>query len=104
MEVPLPKHSNIRMNLDCQPLLFPDNPQQSVSIFLNGKPIEKIPLRSNRHRYLVILPKKELLNSPNTVEFRYTYARAPQDVLPNSQDTRLLAVAWHSIDFVKIDQ
>ena len=64
---------------------------------VNGDPVEI--LRTNGAFRGVVVPAGE-----STVEFRYAYARTPRDVLPNSGDTRLLAVSWHSIDFVKSDQ
>ena len=103
LEIPLPKGGNIQMNLEGHPFLFPDHPQQRVSIFLNGTIVEELSLRSNRHKYSVILPQEKLLHSLNTVELRYAYSRRPQDVLPNSPDDRLLAVAWYSIDFAEPD-
>ncbi len=103
LEVPSPRGGDIQMTLECHSFLFPDNPQQSVSIALNGTMIEQLALRPNRHKYTVILPKEALLDPINIVEFRYAYARRPQHVLPDSSDDRLLAVAWYSIDFAELD-
>ena len=103
LKILLPTSRDIKMDFECHPFQYPDNPQQRVSIVLNGTVIEEIPLRSNQHQYSVILPKKALLASLNTVELRYAYARQPQKVLPDSKDNRLLAVAWYSIDFVELD-
>jgi hypothetical protein len=103
LTVPLPKRGDIQMGFEASPFVFPNSPQQRVSIVLNGTVIEEVPLRPGVHRYSVILPDEALLDSQDTLEFRYAYARAPWDVLPNSPDVRVLAVAWSSIDFEELD-
>src|SRR3989475_9403915 len=99
LRVPLPKHGDLRMDFEANPFVFPNSPQQRVAIVLNGTTIEEVPLRSGLHQYSVILPQKALLDSPNTLQFHYAYARVPQEVLANSADVRRLAVAWNSITF-----
>jgi hypothetical protein len=49
-----------------------------------------------------MLPAGALSGSLDTIEFRYAYARMPREVLRESPDTRLLAVAWYSIDFTAV--
>jgi len=99
LRLPLPKHGDIRMDFEASPFVFPRGPEQRVAIVLNGTVIEEVPLRPGLNRYSVILPQKALLDPPNTLWFRYAYARVPQEVLPHSADTRALGVAWYSIDF-----
>ena len=98
LELPLPTGTDIRMTFDCKPYRFPDNPQQIVSVVLNGTVFQRVPLRPDRQRYDVVLPKAAARSGVNTLEFRYAYARQPKDVEANSQDTRALAVAWYSIE------
>ena len=99
LTVQFPSGGDIRMSFRALPFVFPGSPPQSVLVVLNGTVVEEIPLREGLEQYSVILPEEVLHDSPNTIEFRYAYARAPRDVLPNSSDIRVLAVAWYSIDF-----
>ena len=99
LRVLLPSRSDVRMDFEVNPFTFPNNPPQRVSILLNETMIGEVSLSPGLQKYSVTLPANVLLESPNTLEFRYAYARAPRDVVPNSADTRKLAVAWYSIDF-----
>ena len=103
LRVPLPKGGDIRMDIEASPFVFPDAPQQHVSVFLNGTIVDVLPLRPGLHVYSVVLPAELLVDSPSIVEFHYAYARAPVDVLPNSPDTRKLGVAWRSFEFAELD-
>jgi hypothetical protein len=69
---------------------------------LNGTVVEEVPLRPGLHQYSVVLPRITLRDSPNMLEFRYAYARMPQEVQPDSPDRRTLAVAWYSIDLARV--
>ncbi|MEO6223186.1 MAG: GDSL-type esterase/lipase family protein [Vicinamibacterales bacterium] len=104
LELPLPEGKDLKMTFECQPLRFPGNPQQAVTIVLNGTVIEKVLLGSDAGAYSVVLPKAAIHQPLNTLEFRYGYARRSMDVQPGSTDTRTLAVAWHLIDFAGIDR
>ena len=66
--------------------------------------IEELALSPDRQKYSVILPEEKLLDSMDTLEFHYVYTRRPEEVFENQEDTRLLAVAWHSIDFEEPDR
>jgi hypothetical protein len=104
LEIPLQTGKDLRMTFECQPLRFPGNPEQAVTIVLNGKVIGTVPLRADPSSYSVILPKAAILEPMNNLEFRYAYARRLVDVQPGSSDTRVLGVAWHSIDFAGMDR
>lgn len=103
LTVPLPTAGDIRMDFEVLPFVFRRSPQQRVTIVLNGTVIEELELRPGLQRYSVILPAAALRESLDTLEFRYAYARAPQEVLRNSLDVRLLAVAWYSIEFAVLN-
>ncbi|MBI4342462.1 MAG: hypothetical protein HY599_03735 [Candidatus Omnitrophica bacterium] len=102
LTIPLPTGTDIRMDFEALPFAFSRSPQQRVSVILNGTVIEEVPLRPGLQKYSVILPADVVLGAPDTLEFRYAYARAPQDVLRLSSDSRMLAVAWYSVDFFRI--
>lgn len=103
LTLPLPTGGDIRMDFEVLPFVFPGSPRQRVSIVLNGRVIKEVSLRPGLQKYSVILPGEALLDSRHTLEFRYAYARAPRDVIPNAQDLRTLAVAWYSVDFSAVN-
>ncbi len=103
LTVPLPTGGDIRMDFEALPFVFRRSPRQRVTIVLNGTVIEELELRPRLQRYSVILPAEALRESLDILEFRYAYARAPQEVLRNSLDVRRLAVAWYSIDFAALN-
>ena len=98
LQVPLPTDRDIEMRLEGQPFLFPNSLPQHVSVVLNGTALEQFPMSADRQRYSVVLPK-EYLRDLNTLELRYAYSRRSQDVLPDSSDSRELAVSWYTIEF-----
>jgi MoaA/NifB/PqqE/SkfB family radical SAM enzyme len=101
IEVPLPGGQDIRMQLTCQPFVFPGCDTQSVSVLLNATPVDEVVLAPDRQTYEVLLPGRLTQAGLNTIELCYAYARQPRKVLNNSSDKRELAVAWFSIDFAE---
>ena len=104
LEVPLSTGKDLRMTFACQPLQFPGSPQQTVTVVLNGRVIERVALQPVTSTYSVVLPKAAIVESMNVLEFRYGFARKSSEVQPGSSDSRVLGVAWHSISFTEIDR
>jgi hypothetical protein len=102
IELPLPKGSDIRMDFECSPFSFPGSPQQTISIVLNGTPIQQVALTPGRAMYSVMLPKGAFRDWPDTLELTYAYARKPMDVISGAGDSRTLAVVYNSIDFTPV--
>jgi hypothetical protein len=103
LAVPLPTGADIRMDFEVLPFVFRRSPAQRVTIVVNGTVIDEVQLSPELQSYSVILPAKALGPSPQTVEFRYAYARAPRDVVKGSPDERELAVAWFRLDFAPVN-
>jgi MoaA/NifB/PqqE/SkfB family radical SAM enzyme len=102
LAVPLPAGGDVSMVLDCQPLAVPDCGPQRITVALNGEPVHDVVMSPGRGRYVVRLPAAVVRDgSLNRLEFRYAYARRPKSVLPDTTDTRVLAVAWYSIEFAR---
>jgi len=101
--IPLPGGADIRMDLAVLPFTFRRSPPQHIAVVLNGHMIATVPLSRGLQTYSVTLPASVLDESPDLLEFRYAYARAPQQVRWRSRDTRQLAVAWFTIDFTPLD-
>jgi hypothetical protein len=102
LDVPLPKGVDVSMDFECRPFEFPGAPRQTMSIVLNGKPIQRLTLNPDRSKYSVTLPASAFREWPDTIEINYGYAERPMDVITGSSDTRSLAVVWYSIDFMPI--
>jgi hypothetical protein len=102
LDVPLPKGVDVRMDFECRPLVYPGSPQQTISVVLNGKPIQQLTLEADKAKYSVTLPAAVFGDWPDTIELNYGYAQRPMDVISGSTDQRSLAVVWYSIDFTPI--
>ena len=102
LDVPLPKGVDVRMDFECRPFVFPGSPRQTLSIVLNGKPIQELTLDPERTKYSVTLPASAFREWPDAIAVNYAYARRPMDVISGSTDTRTLAVVWYSIEFTPV--
>lgn len=102
IEVPLPGGENVRMDIDCQPFVFPGSEPQRVSVLLNGTLVSEIVLAPDRQTYQIVLPGHLTRASLNTIELQYAYAHQPRKVLRNNSDNRVLAMACYSIDFAAL--
>jgi hypothetical protein len=99
LSVPLPAGGDIAMEFEALPFTFRRSPPQRVTVVLNGTVIDTVELTKGVRSYSVILPAAALGASPDLLEFRYAYARAPREVRWRTRDIRQLAVAWYGIDF-----
>ena len=92
---------DIKMAFVCSPLQFPDSPTQQVTVAVNGQEIQPVRLDPGFQEYKVILPHRAVVPGENLLEFHYSYARAPREVM-KSKDIRRLAVSWRHIHFDKV--
>jgi MoaA/NifB/PqqE/SkfB family radical SAM enzyme len=102
IEVPLPTGKDVRMELNCQPFVYPGSNPQRVSVLLNGSPVGELALAPDRQTYGIVLPARLIQTGLNTIELRYAYAQQPRKVLRNNSDRRVLAMACYSIDFAAL--
>ena len=99
----LPPDRDLRVDLDCQPFVFPGCGAQRIAVAVNDVVVDDVLLSPDRSIYSVVLPASRLRPAGNNrLELRYAYARQPRKVVPDSSDTRLLAVAWYSITFAEL--
>jgi len=103
LHIPLPEGRDLRMIIEVLPLAFPGAPDQHVGVVVNGTAVGRVLVRPGLHEYSVVLPADLLVGSTTTLEFDYAYTRVPAEVLPESPDTRRLAVAWRSIAFEEME-
>jgi len=91
----------IQMSFRCYPLALPGSPSQTIAVVLNGKEIDHVVLHEPGFaEYRIVLPNEAVMPGENRLEFRYTYARAPKDIIPGAADVRQLAVSWDYIRLV----
>jgi hypothetical protein len=89
---------NLSLRLSCWPLSYAGAPGQTLVVVLNGRPIDARELAAGRQEVCIDLPSALLVDGDNAVEFIYGWCRRPVDVLPGSEDSRELAVAFQSIE------
>ena len=82
------------LELRMHPLLYPGSPPQTVSVEVNGAIQRTLVLTPSWAVYRVPMPATAFRTGRNTVTFRYGYARTMASVVPDSRDTRTLAVAF----------
>ncbi len=100
LSIYLPKASDFTVALTLMPFTFPASPPQGVKMFVNGRLLGEVSLaEGDWQTYSVKLPRSFLSPGLNTLRFVYRYVTAPVKVLPDSQDSRTLAVAFDSITF-----
>ena len=90
----LPKVSSMKMDLRLSPFSFPSSPKQLVKIFMNGELLSELELGGGWQTYSFDLPPSYLREGVNRIRFLYRYTASPAQVLPGSNDPRLLAVAF----------
>jgi choline-sulfatase len=70
---------------------------QSVSIYLNGTPVEATSLNESRHRYRVALPAQGQRAGENRLRFVFASDASPAQSGGNAADRRRLAAAFYSL-------
>ena len=88
------------MELRLRPFSFPGSPLQTVKLYVNGEFFSQIPLATKDWQsYTVHLPQAYLTAGINTFRFVYGYTDSPSRVVPGSDDSRTLAVAFDYVAF-----
>jgi hypothetical protein len=79
-----------------QPFRFPGAPPQSIELWANGALAGRQRLVDELREYVIPVPGELLRRNINVFRFRYGYAHAP-----GGEDSRLLAVRFERIDFIR---
>jgi len=101
LSLPLDQRRPLKMILVCKPFSFPGAPGQILSTFVNSRRLPPLLLQPGYRKYSMEVPADMLTVGANQIEFGYSYASKPKDVLKGSGDERDLAVAWRSITIVQ---
>jgi hypothetical protein len=95
-----PRAEDMAMELQLLPFTFPDSPPQSIKIYVNGQFFRDVQLEVSDWRgYTLHLPRTYLTAGINAFRFVYGYIDSPSKVVPGSDDSRPLAVAFDYITF-----
>ncbi len=78
---------------------FPDAPEQTVTLFVNGTRVDTAGLYREAHVLTFVVPKGLWKKGDNDLRFAFAWAEAPKDRVPGSNDARTLAAAF---DWVEI--
>jgi hypothetical protein len=95
-----PRPEDIIMELRLLPFWVPELPPQTTRLYVNGTLVGEIELATREWRdYVVRLPKTSLIAGMNRIRVVYRYALSPAALIPGSDDTRTLAVAYDYLAF-----
>jgi hypothetical protein len=88
------------LELGLAPFTFPGCPQQGIKVYVNERFLGEIEVEAAGWRsYALRVPQIYLTPDVNVFRFVYRYAASPAQVLPESADSRTLAVAFDFIAF-----
>jgi len=78
------------------PFSYQGSPQQTVNVFLNGKLLDTLSLLKKEFSVCKIkIPANVIRTGVNHLNFSYGYTGRPSELIPESTDTRDLAVAFN---------
>lgn len=73
---------------------YPDAPEQTVTLYVNGTRIDAGGLFREPHVVTFVVPKALWKKGENELRFAFAWTEAPKDRLPGSDDARTLAAAF----------
>jgi hypothetical protein len=80
--------------------LYPDAPEQTVTLYVNGTRIDASGLFREPHVVTFVVPKALWRKGANELRFVFAWAEAPKDRLPGSDDARTLAAAFDWLEIL----
>ena len=84
----------------CIPLVYPNAPQQTVAVHVNRHFVTNLPLRPRDFSYQVRIPSDLVRPGWNNLTFGFSTYTVPCDVIPQSGDSRKLAVNFAKLAVV----
>lgn len=84
--------------LTCVPFSYPEAPQQTVDLYLNGNHISRIPLEKQKRNYSFPLPRSFLQKGENVLGFKFRYAVSPRETT-GKKDPNKRAARFESLKF-----
>jgi hypothetical protein len=100
LSVALPGVLDFGMDLRLLPSRHPSSWLQVLSVYVNGRYLQDLVLQvGGWQTHSFVLPHAFVRPGINSFRFVYRYAVAPAEIIPHSQDTRPLTVAYDYIRF-----
>jgi len=91
---------DIELKLTCWTLSVSTLGSQITAVTINDEPVGTLTISSNRGgMYRIAVPKAVLRAGENTLAFDFAWSARPVDILPGSDDRRLLSVMFDVIVF-----
>jgi hypothetical protein len=89
-----------RLSMQIAPFTYPDAPPQTLTLSLNGQPLDGVWVLDDGWQVIEIpLPQSLLRQGLNTMTLNLGYAVAPSSVLPGNTDDRALSA---TVDWMEI--
>lgn len=81
-------------------LVYPEAPEQTVTLFVNGTRIEAAGLYREPRVVTFVVPRALWKKGGNELRFGFAWAEAPKDRIPGSDDPRTLAAAFDWLEIL----
>jgi hypothetical protein len=81
-------------------LVYPNAPEQTVTLFVNGTRIEAAGLYREPRVVTFVVPKALWKKGANEFRLEFAWAEAPKDRIPGSDDPRTLAAAFDWLEIL----
>lgn len=80
--IPIREMADHRLTIRALPFAYPQSPQQTMQIEVNGRTVEHFDVQPDWQEYTTPLPAPSLHAGLNEIVLRFRYAVRPRDVLP----------------------
>lgn len=77
-------------------------PAQTVIVWVNDVPLEKVPFGDGPQVYSVVSPAPAWKSGGNVLKFEFAWAEAPKDRVPGGSDSRTLAAAFDWVEILPV--
>lgn len=84
----------------CWPFRWEGAPPQTLTLSVNGSPVETVGLAGEPRVYSVATPAEAWRSGANVVTFEFAYAEAPKDRVEGQADARTLAAAFDWLEIL----
>lgn len=80
--------------------VYPDSPEQTVTLFVNGTRVDAAGLYREPHVVSFVVPKALWRKGENELKFEFLWTASPKDRVPGASDPRTLAAAFDWIEIL----
>jgi hypothetical protein len=84
----------------CWPFAYPGGPGQTLTLSVNDRRFETVPLSAEARVYAIQTPKAAWRRGANELTFAFAYAETPKGRVPGAGDERTLAAAFDWLEIL----